>query len=162
MGSPLSAALAPLVCIFFENKLFSTIDPKLPLVETNGFRYMDDQIAIAAFDNQNPQSKRQAIRFVDALATCYDDAMIMENEASNITVSDNILETSEFDFLEATISVCKSDITLKHLNKNKKMILEPNKQKRFRYGCFAHECPCKCAAITFFLERVEAQDLVSW
>ena len=90
MGSPLSAALAPLVCIYFENKLFSTIDPKLPLVETNGFRYMDDQIAIAAFDNRNQQSKRQAISFVEALATCYDDAMIMENEASNITNSDEI------------------------------------------------------------------------
>ena len=79
-------------CIY-ENKLFSTIDPKLPLVETNGFRYMDDQIAIAAFDNRNQQSKRQAISFVEALATCYDDAMIMENEASNITNSDEILET---------------------------------------------------------------------
>ena len=44
-----------------------------------------------------------------------------------------ILETSEFDFLEATISVSKTEISLKHLNKNKQMILESNKQKRFRY-----------------------------
>jgi len=133
MGSPLSAALAPLVCIYFEHKLFSILDPKLTLIKTNGFRYMDDQIAIAAFDKRDPESKNQAITFVEKLATCYDDAMIMENEASNIKETGEILTSSEFDFLEATISICKSEITLKHLNKNKKMILESNKQKRFRY-----------------------------
>ena len=46
------------------------------------------------------RSEKDAGSFVEHLATCYDDAMIMENEASNITDLDDILESSEFDFLE--------------------------------------------------------------
>ena len=54
--------------------------------------HVDDQFAIAANDNNIPGSRTRAIDLVRNLATCYDDSMIMENEASNIIAESNKIE----------------------------------------------------------------------
>ena len=50
-----------------------------------GVRYMDDQIAIAAYHKKDKLGKKLAIKFFNMLADCYDEKMIMENEATNIS-----------------------------------------------------------------------------
>ena len=157
MGSPLSAALAPLVCIYFEHKLFTSLsrttisspqDGNIPMAEYTGLtctgvRYMDDQIAIAAYHKKDKLGKKLAIKFVNMLADCYDEKMIMENEATNISENRKIKSHSSFPFLEATVEISKHKIIVKHLNKNEEFINKFNKQKRFRYHHFESFTPDK-------------------
>ena len=86
MGSPLSAAIAPATCVCYEGIFYSKPRTQLLLkdIEPEGIRYMDDQIAIAAFNRSNTHARLHAIEFIKSLATCYDEKMIMENEATNI------------------------------------------------------------------------------
>ena len=142
MGSPLSAALAPLVCIYFEHLFFDSRTEYTSIADLEtGIRYMDDQIAIAAYKRDDVHSLEEATDFVERLAECYDEKMIMENEASNFTIACplaidrtiEVSETSNFKFLEATIFVDRHKIYLKHYNKNRDTLVSEKKQKYFRY-----------------------------
>jgi len=135
MGSPISAALAPLVCIYFEHLYFSGLN-QAENKSTHGIRYVDDQFALAYYDARNPESKVDAIRLVESLSECYDDKMQMENEACNYDESNHVTHTSNFVFLEARVHFDGHTIFSKHNNKNEPSIRNENKQKFFRYHHF--------------------------
>ena len=63
---------------------------------------MGDQLAISAYDQRNASGRTQAIVFINDPANCYDDSMIMENEASNINPDNTVKNDSTFNFLEST------------------------------------------------------------
>jgi len=60
----------------------------------NGFRYMDDQIAIAAYKKNDKIGRRDVILFVEQLSNCYDKEMVIENKATNISENNNNNKTA--------------------------------------------------------------------
>ena len=135
MGSPISAALAPLVCIYFEHLYFSGLE-NAENESVHGIRYVDDQLALAFYNTSDPQSKLDAIHLVEELSECYDEKMTMENEACNYNDSNSVIHTSNFVFLEARVHFDGHTICSKHNNKNELSVREENKQKFFRYHHF--------------------------
>jgi hypothetical protein len=145
MGSPLSPALAIIVCAYYEEQLWKSQIANPAAKKTMMVRYMDDTFMMTAHNNTRAQ-KRQVNLLQRAMKTAYHEKMTMEVEP---------LETG-YKFLESEIHVHDS-ITLKFFDKNATHLKEHNEQKFYQYQHFSSFSPRrqKQATVTSTLYRID-------
>ena len=122
MGSPLSPALAIMLCCFYEQS-FRTAHAQNPLLKSlHAARYMDDVLALV---HHTPTEKPAAQSLLNDLSTCYHKNMTMDTED----------DTTDFKFLESTVTHPSPtrEISLKYFSKNTPNIQANGKQLFFQY-----------------------------
>ena len=123
MGSPMSPAIAIIVCIFYENKCHNT-HPCM-MKRYLSLRYMDDIIR-ATIAKKNKWKKAE--KNLDSMAVSYHENMKLKEI--------RFYGQGTFNYLASTVSFCKNSILATYYNKNKPMIFLKKPQKVLRLQHF--------------------------
>ena len=110
MGSPISPALAVIVCAYYENKIFKAVND-WGWSNTNtimGTRYMDDVLAFVTHDGSDI-SRLRAKYLLEIIKDGYHDQMVLECEDTSVP----------FKFLSTTVTTVSGEpIYFKYFSKN--------------------------------------------
>lgn len=131
MGSPLSPALAVIVCAYYEHLIYSKIKSHGWSNTLIGTRYMDDILAFVTHDGST-ESIHRANCICDWVQFGYHDLMVLECENTEF----------EFKFLSSHVSaICGSPISIRYYNKNSKSLSHDNSQKFLTFQNFGSISP---------------------
>jgi hypothetical protein len=146
MGSPLSPALAIIICCYYESEFLDTTTAfkKSHNITAHGSRYIDD-VFLTIIHNKNDTHLANSI-----LKTfehkCYHEAMTLELEPDN----------TNFKFLESQITIKNNKIHLSFYDKNADHLRLHKSQLFYQYQHYNSFTPIaqKKATVTSTLYRV--------
>ena len=134
MGSPLSPALAVIVCAYYEHLIFEKLRSYKFSTWTNkvlGVRYMDDVFSVVTHDGTNV-SKHRAKEILKWFEFGYHKNMTLECEDTSIPLK----------FLSSTMTaVDGSPITYEYYNKNIDSIISTSTQKFLTFQHYGSLAP---------------------
>ena len=131
MGSPLSPALAVIVCAYYEHRVLSKIEKHSWDNKVYGTRYMDDVFCVATHDG-TPTSIHRANIILKWFEVGYHKNMTLECEDT----------TKSFKFLSSSMTAFdNSPITYEYYNKNIESILCKGSQKFLTFQHYGSLAP---------------------
>ena len=131
MGSPLSPALAIIICAYAEHKFMTSIHS---FKYFTAVRYMDDVHACIIITPITRQQAKTCLRIINDMENIYPETLTLEKTGEGST-----------DFLESTITYTQTDVSVRYFSKNKETIQlqSAKKLKFFRFQPFSSFRPLK-------------------
>ena len=154
MGSPLSPALAVIVCAYYETKIFKKISSKGWNNKLLGTRYMDDILSVVTHDGSNESMNRAKV-ILKWIKYGYHKNMDLECEDTSVP----------FKFLSAMVTANgSSPLSIKHHNKNTAPIVMTGKQKFLNFQHYGSLSPKdqKLSVIISSLHRIDLNCSHPW
>ena len=158
MGSPLSPALAVIVCAYYESRIYAKIEKYGWSNTLVGSRYMDDVLSFVTHDGTK-ESIHRATCICNWIEFGYHRLMELECENTNV----------EFKFLSSHVTaISGSPISIRYNNKNSESLATTNSQKFLtfqNYGSLAPAQQKKSVVISSLyrldMNCIELKDLVN-
>ena len=135
MGSPLSPALAQIVCAWYETKTIENMRREGVLNEVEGVRYVDDLTCFIFYDKSSTDDKGRALEIARQIQFGYHKNMELEVEDTD----------KKFKFLSSEIKVNKENFRIRSrfYNKNQRQINEGKPQLFPTYQHFESFAPAR-------------------